>query len=382
MSRKRTLLLLILLPPIVVSIPLLLALASRSEPEATTVRPYKSYHAVDTSQPLPRAQVDQKKHNFGIMDPLQEGTYSFTIRNAGQVPLELTPGSTTCKCTLSELSRRVIPPGQSGEVQLTWNTGRKDIFYSHGATIHTNDPLLRKIDFRIEGTVRVQLGASPPELLLDGIEPDRPKTVETWLYSQIWETLNIEHVTCSREDIQWQLQPADPAEAPALEAKSLCRLIVTVPAGLPEGYLQEVVTCQVRTDTGETESLDVTLNGKVLRRLSVYGPGVNHLGTLDLGLLRPGQALERRLVVKVRDPHGDLMLRGIETTPDFVQVEVTPYQTEAQATGLYHLDVCVLATAPEGDYRSLRAGHIKLLIDHPRIEDLELSLSFAIVGDR
>jgi hypothetical protein len=335
---------------------------------------------VETDGLLPRAKVHEKTFHFGIMDPLQQGVHRFTIRNEGQAPLELTPGTTTCKCTLSKLPQRVIRPGEAGEVELIWNTGRKDIFYSHSATIHTNDPLRKRIDFRIRGTVRVQLGAAPPELLFDGIEPDRPKTVGTWLYSQTWDAIDIDQITCSRDDIQWQLEPADPAEAPELEAKSLCRLTVTVPEGLPEGYLQEVLTCVFRTGTGDADSLELALSGKVLRRLAVYGPGINHLGTLDLGLVHCGEELNRRLVLKVRDPQPELDLGEIEVTPDFVEVQVTPYEAGARATGLYHLDIRIPASAPQGDYRSLRAGRIKLRVGHPRIDDLELSLSFAVLA--
>jgi hypothetical protein len=382
MTRKRALLLLILLTPLAATVPLLLAMASRSQPEPATVRPYKSVKPVETDGLSPRAKADEKIYNFGIMDPLQQGTHRFTIRNEGQAPLELTPGATTCKCTLSKLSRNVIPQGETGGVELTWNTGRKDIFYSHSATIHTNDPLRKRIDFRIQGTVRVQLGAAPPELMLEGIEPDRPKTVGTWLYSQTWDAIDIELITCSRDDIQWQLEPAEPTEAPELEAKSLCRLTVTVPEGLPEGYLQEVLTCVYRTEAGDTDTLELTLSGKVLRRLAVYGPGINHLGTLDLGLVHRGEELDRRLVLKVRDPQPELGLGGIEVTPDFVEVNVTPYQTDSQATGLYQLDVHIPASAPEGDYRSLRAGRITLRVGHPRIDDLEMPLSFAVLDAR
>jgi hypothetical protein len=157
---------------------------------------------------------------------------------------------------------------------------------------------------------------------------------------------------------------------------------VTIPAGLPEGYFQELLTCLVQPGAGELTTLELTLAGKVLRRLSVYGPGIDHLGDLDLGNIRAGTALHRRLVLKVRDKQPELQIRSLQASPEFVDVQLTPYQTGAQATGLYHLDVRLAADSPIGDYRGMRRGSIKLSVDHPRIGDLELPLSFAILPGR
>ncbi len=380
MTRKRVLI--FILPVLVVSLPVLLALASRSEPDTASQPPLGSVESPDKPAVSPKAVVEQTTYNFGILDPLTESTHSFTIRNEGESPLELTAGSTTCKCTLSEITHPVIPPGESGQVRLMWNTGSKYTFYSHGATIHTNDPLHKTLDLRIQGTVRVQLGAVNPELLFDGVEPDRSKSVSTWLYSQTWESFEVERVDCSRDDIQWNIEQVDLSSVPDIEAKSACRITVTAPAGMPEGHFRELLTCVARADHGETESLELTLVGKVLRRLSLYGPGIDHLGHLDLGNATVGEELNRRLVLKVRDPQTELKVLALEAQPEFLDVQLTPYRTESQASGLYHLDVRIPADVAPSDYRGTRKGRIALRVDHPRIDDLEIPVSFAVIGAR
>jgi hypothetical protein len=77
-----------------------------------------------------------------------------------------------------------------------------------------------------------------------------------------------------------------------------------------------------------------------------------------------------------------LAVKGIETTPDFLDAQVVPYRTASEASGLYHLEVAVPDTAPPCAFRGSEAARIKLLVEHPRIRDLELSVRFAVSDSR
>src|SRR5262245_14260200 len=105
----------------------------------------------------PEAVAPQRDHDFGIMDPMTEGTHDFVIRNEGVAPLRLKVGPTTCKCTVAGVADREIMPGASTTVTLAWNTGHQ-IYYSHSATIFTNDPHNDKFEFRLHGKVRMLIG--------------------------------------------------------------------------------------------------------------------------------------------------------------------------------------------------------------------------------
>ena len=114
----------IVVPVFIVVVPLLIALACGFFPEVSDAT--RLTHQVKAAQadrgPEPRAVIRERIHQFGTLDPLTTGTHRFVIRNEGDAPLELSGGQTTCKCTLSEIQRRTVPPGESTEVKLTWNT--------------------------------------------------------------------------------------------------------------------------------------------------------------------------------------------------------------------------------------------------------------------
>jgi hypothetical protein len=127
--------------------------------------------------------------------------------------------------------------------------------------------------------------------------------------------------------------------------------------------------------------LELPISGRVLRRLAVYGDGLQDNGVVDLGVHPPGHPWRHRLLLKVRDQEADLRLTRVQTQPAFVQVSLAPYGTESGAR-LYHLDLSIPADAPECIYRGAQLGQLELAFDHPRIKDLRLELAFAVMPRR
>src|SRR3990167_1120154 len=66
--------------------------------------------------PGPKLVIDQTEHQFGAVDPMMKVEHVYVVRNEGSAPLELTPGPTTCKCTLSDLPDRKVLPGKQGRI--------------------------------------------------------------------------------------------------------------------------------------------------------------------------------------------------------------------------------------------------------------------------
>lgn len=54
---------------------------------------------------------------------LLEHTYTFT--NTGNIPLIIEDYSVTCHCTKVVLPKKPIPPGQKGEIKMTFNSAGK-----------------------------------------------------------------------------------------------------------------------------------------------------------------------------------------------------------------------------------------------------------------
>ena len=333
--------------------------------------------ATSTEAP-PKAMVAELVHDFGVMDPLTKGRHAFVIHNEGSGPLVLRKGPTTCKCTLSNVPRGEIGPGEEGVVVLDWNSGR-DLLYSHEATIYTNDPEADELQFRVTGKVRQRLGAVPPAISFGGIEPDGQGKVDVIIYSQVWDEFEVVGGDCSVEEVTWKVDSVTAADATLEDVLSTRKVTLTTSDAMPQGSFFGQLRLDIQPAAGDRETLELPLDGQMLRRLAVYGPAITVDGVVDVGQVDQGQSKKTRLVLKIRDPQRELRVTGITTHPDFVKAAVLPSDGKSD-TGLMQLEVEIPADAPRCSYLGVPLGDLKIEFDHPRIPSLDLKVKFAVVG--
>jgi hypothetical protein len=339
--------------------------------------------ATATAKPAPRAGAaprvvaPETVHDFGIMNPLTMGRHAFVIRNEGTAPLKLQVGPTTCKCTVSGLASREVQPGGHTTVSMDWNTGR-DRRYAHAATIYTNDPSRKALYFTVQGEVRMLLGAEPKELSLPAADPDSRSTAEVLIYSQLWSDFEIEQVRAALPEFTWRVENIAPDQASDLAALGVKRLHCEFNRP-PQGRFAESLDIEIREQGGESrrETLSIPIAGSVKRRLAFYGSAIDADGTIDLGNIDEGQSREVKLIAKIRDEEKSLENVKLSVFPDFATARWQPHPDGAE--GMYQLTIEIPAGTPPCQYKSNPLGRLRIDTDHPRIGDVELNLSFAIV---
>lgn len=334
-------------------------------------------------QAVPKIVVTNTQHDFGEMNPHEFGEHEFVIQNIGDAPLVIQSERSTCKCTVAELPGGPIAVGQKRNVKLRWQTSLNNRRFEESATVTTNDPDHPSLTFRVSGDVLVHVGANPPELVMSGIHPGRSESVTTVVTSQVWEHFDIKELTSSLEGHRWTVEPATETQLEQLKAKSGQHLTLHLPDSLPQGEFNHWVRFQLTPARGESKMYELPLRGKVLRRVAVYGSGIDMTGKVSLGVIPSQQGHRRRLVMKVRDPQPELQVDQITCHPDFLRVKVTPYPAKVTTTkGLYYLDIEVPKLSPVSRFQSSEAGEVTIQFDHPRIEDLRLRVDFAVSGHR
>jgi hypothetical protein len=328
----------------------------------------------------PRWDVELKSFDFGQMDPHTIGQHTFLVRNVGDAPLRLLDHRSTCKCTASKFPREPIAPGQAAEVLVQWQTQEGQTRFEESATVETNDPRHPSLTFTITGRVLVHVGANPPEFSLPSVRPDTRPSASTIVSSQVYTDLTLRNVRSSLEGLEWTLGPATPEECQKLHAQCGQRLTVQLPDTLPQGHFTHWVRFEVVPGDGQAEprEYELPLRGKVMRRLAVYGAGIDSEGNVRLGVVPADRVTQHQLMLKVYDQQPELAVERIEVVPDFLQVSLAPYQTASSAAGLYRLQIEVPATAPAGNYQENNAARLTIHFAHPRIAELKLQIHLAV----
>lgn len=339
-----------------------------------------------------RVRVLEDVHDFGHMNAYLTASHSFTIENVGQSPLKLDAAETTCSCTVGDVPREPIPPGQSAQIRVQWKTKPTEKRFRETITLKTNDPTRPELQFTIAGNVGREVDADPIEF--GDIAPDSPREHTSLITSTVLEHFELTNVTCTVPGLVWELTPATPEQLRRAGARSGWQLRARLPADLPLGDLQgslrfrlDSATAAVAGADGATGSgtldevqYEVPVAGKVLRRIAVYGPKIDWTGTITIGAVGQGKGYSANYVVKVRDAQKDLALLSKHIQPEWMQVEFEPFAMKDSSPGLYRLKLHIPADAPISDFTTGRSAKIQLKFDHPRADSLELNVVFSVVS--
>ena len=180
--------------------------AAKEDPEAPEV---------SATGPYPKAVLDETEFAFGAMEAGEERTHMFVVRNEGEAPLKLVKGTTTCKCTLSELAQGEVPPGESAEIELTWKPVAESTMFRQVANILTNDPKRTKIELTVSGTVDAKFHFSPADTWhLHEINESEPTPFTGSIYSTVLDKFQI---TDLKVDSPFATVKSEPLEAEVLK---------------------------------------------------------------------------------------------------------------------------------------------------------------------
>ena len=96
-------------------------------------------------------EFDTEIINYGTIEQHSDGTKIFAFTNTGDAPLIINEVKTSCGCTVPRYSKAPILPGESGELEIKYNTKKLGAF-TKTITVKSNAEGGNKI-LKIKGTV-------------------------------------------------------------------------------------------------------------------------------------------------------------------------------------------------------------------------------------
>ena len=89
-------------------------------------------------------------HDYGTIKKGSDGTYAFTFKNTGNIPLVLTNVGSSCGCTIPSWPKEPVAPGKTGEINVKYDTNRLGNFRKT-ITVYSN---AKAVVLTITGTVQ------------------------------------------------------------------------------------------------------------------------------------------------------------------------------------------------------------------------------------
>lgn len=268
----------------------------------------------------PRIDSPEALFDFGERDTDEVVEHAFVIRNIGDAPLELLDVRSSCGCTVADLPKRTLAPGESTELEATFNLRGRRGNQSTSITIQSNDPTQPYYRLQFSGVARSPIEVEPATVMLGRI-------LST---DVIDSTVNLR---ANSEDLSFEVQSVDSTNplvqvaSETIEPGRAYAIKVSSGGGpLPVGNLQANV--RVRTNNPRVPIVTFFVTGMVVGPIEVRPARLNLMAQDD-----PDRTYTSRLEVLPGSVQG-FEITGV-TLPD-PEME---YSVEAQPNGGYHIRV-------------------------------------------
>lgn len=129
---------------------MLIGVVSIAQDAKTTDTPVEN----NTDPNAPDITFEQEVHDFGTIEFGGNGVYNFKFTNTGKSPLIISGARGSCGCTVPKWPKEPIMKGESGEINVSYDTKRAGPF-TKTVTINSNAKTAAKI-VTIKGTVLSQ----------------------------------------------------------------------------------------------------------------------------------------------------------------------------------------------------------------------------------
>jgi hypothetical protein len=330
--------------------------------------------------------VNGETHDFGVMEQNASRSHVFVLRNDGGQTLRLTKGETTCKCTLFEIAKTTLEPGEATDVTLTWEAKTEGPEFTQSAEIGTNDPQRSALRLVVAGKVRHALRAERGELIFNQLTSNDEVTRTIRVFAYLRDDLQVEkhelRDAALSKYFQVEITPLTKETlAEEADAKSGVEVAVTIKPGLPLGKLSQAI--RLHTNFPEQPPLEIPFNGQLLGDITLAGPQTNaDTNTINLGTLEPGQGAKVSAFLLIKGPHRDATQLKIATVqPAFLKVELGSEVRDNPKFVRVPLTVELPTSAPPGNFLGVNEnaiGTIDLETTHPTAPTLRLKVKFLV----
>lgn len=176
--------------------------------------------AQDSAPSGPRIALSQTFWDFGEVWHQEKPTFMLTVKNEGDAPLLIKDVRTTCGCTAAQPSRREIPPGETAEIKVQYDTEGKQGDQDSKVLIYTNDPRQLghepgqkpgEAHFLVKGFVKRAITKTPlGGLAIRSLDPRPGQTGVVRLENQMPEPMQLKLLSNNIRELEVEIKEVKP----------------------------------------------------------------------------------------------------------------------------------------------------------------------------
>lgn len=328
---------------------LLLAVAIVMPGRSTSV-----FSSDDTAKP--DIQFMETAYDFGFAGQQEKVSHSYNFKNAGTAGLIIEAVKASCGCVAAVSSAKEIPPGGTGSITATFETGKykgKQIKTIH---VHSNDRVKPEIELQMTGMVKLGIALEPESVYFGDVQKNSTvnKVVKLSIIDGV--PFGIDKIDVPDKYISTRVSDA------SVDSRTAYSIEVTLKPDAPAGSFTEVIT--VNTDSRLYPRIDIPVIGTVVGDIKVKPQSIS------FGTLHKGDAVRTKIVVEsVRKEI--FHIQKVTFTPPFLSAQTTCNKENTQCEITLKIDV----NSPAGPAN----GEIRIYTDAPDQPVLTVPVSGLII---
>jgi hypothetical protein len=275
----------------------------------------KSEFAAKSKKPSPRITFEKEFYDFGEVGPNRKNIGQIKFTNTGEALLKITKVDRCCG-VVTRLDKMEYQPGESGTLQVEWNSGPMPSTMSRKLTIHSNDPMTPETTLSLMAKVVLQIDWEPKslKLFLDKENAGCPSITITSLDKRPFSILQFKSTAdCITADFDSSVKATKFVLEPRVNLKAM-------PKNL-KGSININLT--------HPEGKNVMIYFSVLPEFTIRPPMIISLGC------EPGKPIEQKIDV-VNNYKKDFEIESVTSSGNITAVKVLQ---QRKITNGYRLEV-------------------------------------------
>ena len=275
-------------------------------------------------------------------------SFTFSLKNDGELPLTLEPIRTSNGATLI-LAQKAIMPGEEGRATVLWTSKSRPCPFEFNASFRSSDPLQESFTIVFGGRIKAKI-LMPQTVALPASNLGESTQGTFVVRSETWDKINVIDIRCDDHLFDWN------ANQVAHLGDDTSAVEVTLLSSFFEhGKTEKELTVTAQGPTGDTISTDITIKAKVRQPISFQGPELHITDGLHLGAIESGSEQAFHVNCKV---HG-----GNDRTIEILNVKPEPLRAELKkqsVAGNYRLSVIIPKDCPMVVFNTNQQGYVKV----------------------
>jgi len=228
-------------------------------------------------------------HDFGIVARGSKQEYSFQINNIYKEDVHIAGLRSSCGCTTPRITQETLKTHEQAELVVAFNT--KSFLGSKGATITVmiDQPYYAEVQLSVNGYIRNDVVFQPGAVEFGTVDSGQGAAAAISVSYAGREDWEINDVLSANEHFEVELQE---------KLRSVGRvnydMVVRLKPSAPPGYIHDQLLI-VTNDSGAS-NVSLPVEGQVVSALTVSP------ASLFLGVVKPGDTVKKRLVVRGNKP--------------------------------------------------------------------------------